>query len=669
MSKYVFLLMVLAGCAGRAAGPTAGHDRDRFLIVEGGLLGYIDRTGAIVIEPQYRSADDFAEGLAPVRLEGSYGYIDPDGKMVIEPQFDYATPFSEGLALVYMAGKPEYINPKGEQVLRTNYRMARPFYHGLAAVSTQAHNWGLIDKSGRLVVDTSYEHVGGISEGRLVVSRKQPGSGEEGHTEYAVLDTSGRELVPFGRYHEMGEFRNGYARVGIVVPGDSLGEQEGFIDLNGKPLFLRHFPKGVSLPYDAVVSDGLTTVELYRNWKTSPPAEDDLSMEESYTGFIDTSGRIVLDNPDFKEAKPFHHGLTLVENRAGDWVIIDRKGRQRQKVSFQDVEGNGFINGVALVKAGDLWGLIDTAGRYLIKPSFWSVEADGLEQGVFRFTEYVTIEGKEEFRQGLANTTGKRLTGSDLDFISWEMFVNGLVRAKRNDRLVYLDRSGKTVWEETPAPASNTVNVDYKMRGYCYAFGSPAKESGTLSHSAGNNAYVWAKPIQKGQGFPANQLAMVARPAEKARFNGKYEGLRLYLANTTRDTLAMDAQDARLYIKLQARDRDGQWKDIEYLPSSWCGNSYHTVALKPNEYWAFTLPAYQGAFKTRLRAELRMREQDRSGVVVTTYSAGMPPPPPAPREPKTVLVHSNEFEGSVNPGQFWREPDYFPSGIMDPYFN
>lgn len=36
---------------------------------------------------------------------------------------------------------------------------------------------------------------------------------------------------------------------------------------------------------------------------------------------------------------------------------------------------------------------------------------------------------------------------------------------------------------------------------------------------------------------------------------------------------------------------------------------------------------------------------------------------------KELILYSNEFEGSINPGQFWRKQDHFSWGIMDPYDN
>ena len=49
-------------------------------------------------------------------MASKYGFIDKSGKMVIEPQFDNAEPFSEGLAQVEKDGKLGFIDKSGKVV-------------------------------------------------------------------------------------------------------------------------------------------------------------------------------------------------------------------------------------------------------------------------------------------------------------------------------------------------------------------------------------------------------------------------------------------------------------------------------------------------------------------------------------------------------------------------
>src|SRR5205807_10269842 len=52
-----------------------------------GQVGYMDRSGKVLIPYMFQAARNFSEGLALVEKEGKWGYIDTSGKFVIQPQF------------------------------------------------------------------------------------------------------------------------------------------------------------------------------------------------------------------------------------------------------------------------------------------------------------------------------------------------------------------------------------------------------------------------------------------------------------------------------------------------------------------------------------------------------------------------------------------------------
>lgn len=128
-------------------------------------LGYINKTGQIVIPMKFDSAEDFSEGLARIGINGKWGYIDKMGKIVIQPQFDSqiqfdsrnsAATFSEGLAVVKSGDKYGYINKMGKVVIKPQFDQAGSFSDGLAQVTT-GNKWGYIDKTGKLVIQPQVE--------------------------------------------------------------------------------------------------------------------------------------------------------------------------------------------------------------------------------------------------------------------------------------------------------------------------------------------------------------------------------------------------------------------------------------------------------------------------------------------------------------------------------
>ncbi len=142
---------------------------------QGGKFGYIDKSGTVVIAPQFFVAQDFAEGLAAVRVEeapdSKYGYIDRTGNMVIAPRFRQAYSFSEGLA----------------------------------AVETAKIEWGFIDKSGALKIPDRYQFAGKFSEGLARVAIQMGVSA-------GYIDSHGKMIIP-ARFREAWDFSDGLAAV------------------------------------------------------------------------------------------------------------------------------------------------------------------------------------------------------------------------------------------------------------------------------------------------------------------------------------------------------------------------------------------------------------------------------------------------------------------------
>ena len=54
----------------------------------------------------------------------------------------------------------------------------------------------------------------------------------------------------------------------------------------------------------------------------------------------------------------------------------------------------------------------------------------------------------------------------------------------------------------------------------------------------------------------------------------------------------------------------GIWSDIEYIPNSWCGNSYHEICIDKGEFWEFPSLQFKGRHKTKFRYKLIRGDKD-----------------------------------------------------------
>lgn len=181
------------------------------------------------------------------------------------------------------------------------------------------------------------------------------------------------------------------------------------------------------------------------------------------------------------------------------------------------------------------------------------------------------------------------------------------------------------------------LNIDFMLRGHIYAKSSIIDTTALGGFGGSDNL---PKIINKNLGFTDSGLFLKIDQTTPTTINDKYNGYKLYIANKSDSIVRFNASDSRLNVIVEVFCQD-KWKPIEYLPSSWCGNSYHDVYLKQNEYWEFDIPKFTGKIKTKLRYKLIL-DKDR-------------------------FLYSNEIPTSINKGQLKNKEGHKPNGIMDPY--
>ena len=66
------------------------YAQENALVRQNDKFGYINKTGNFSIEPQYKVAKNFSDGLAAVEKDGKWGFINTKGEMVIAPIYSNA---------------------------------------------------------------------------------------------------------------------------------------------------------------------------------------------------------------------------------------------------------------------------------------------------------------------------------------------------------------------------------------------------------------------------------------------------------------------------------------------------------------------------------------------------------------------------------------------------
>ena len=265
---------------------------------------------------------------------------------------------------------------------------------------------------------------------------------------WALINKSGKALVPFGKYDQIGNFTEFRCAV-------SKSGKWGFIDTLGKELVSCQYPM-LSAPY---FSEGLAWVLKKGKWgaigvdgKIKIPFQYQQALafdngtalikKKDKWGFINHQGTEIIP-PEYDEVGTFNAYGWVKLRKGNKWGILDQNGNQITAFQYDKIRlfsslqaAKVALNKNISIKTDDgaeiaqsqlQWGLIGRNGEKIFEPEFTSIH-------------YLTHAHRVVVNKGGSiNDANKHVTGG-----SWSLFdLNG-------KRLVSFDKYDKISIEDLP---------------------------------------------------------------------------------------------------------------------------------------------------------------------------------------------------------------------------
>ena len=432
-------------------------------------IGFIDRTGNLVIPMIYEQVGRFSEGRATVCKNKRWGVIDDNGNVIVP--FQYTNSFSlgicsNGLMSFQSNGKYGYLDKAGKVKISAVYDAAGQFVDGFAVVSKNGF-YGMIDTTGKTVIPFKYVRLGYFQEGMALYSD------ESGwNCKYGYINSKGEEVTPV-MYNKAYDFSNGLAMVSVTDERFSdpvIQDRYGFIDKNGNEV--------IPLKYSSAESfvSGLALVR-----ENSPDHIGSMggsSVSARFDGkpksiYIDTDGNEILSNNSKYWGIDFSGSIGVISRASGSYAII------KNPVYKEPPHAIGKFNDVM-------------SDSYYAEPVSWAVE-----NKVTSGTSTTTFSPSDTCTNAQILTFLWRAKGFSIPTIQNpfdnvngnEYYANASIWAYENGLV-----SGPSFSENIPCTRSMVVTYLWKLAG------SPKSTSSSFSDIPADASYAsavsWA--VSKG---------------------------------------------------------------------------------------------------------------------------------------------------------------------------
>lgn len=303
--------------------------------------GFLNSAGKEIIASNYIIKDSKLTDFTIIQDEyKNYGVVDEKGAFIIPLKlYEEIKPLSNGVACVKLQGKWGAINRNGKLIIPAVYYYPFSFYYNYAKVRlSEKGGDGFIDNNGAVYIPLKYRIKSIALENFMIVinSLKM----------VAVMDKSGKLIIPFGIYDKIEPLQDRLASV-------KKQEKWGAVNSLGELVVPTIYTKELTL-YGGKTEINLdngnkVTIDMDGNWVAynDSPIEFNEGVGKVYDhnyGFIDSVGNIIVPCI-YHSANNFHDGMAAVASDMYHWGFVNMKGEVVVPLKYERV--TDFKNGEA----------------------------------------------------------------------------------------------------------------------------------------------------------------------------------------------------------------------------------------------------------------------------------------------------------------------------------
>ncbi len=432
------------------------------------LLGVVGEDGRELLPTKYNIIDNYGERIYRVAIGGKYrdgvlsgekyGFIDTSGNILLKPEYDEVGAFNGGVAYVKKGSLYGYID-------ETMQFVAPCRYSSVGAFNANGHAWvclggkyGIIDKTGKVIVPAKFKTVGVFV--RYVYTPKSEYLEKLNYTLRRLELESGshclhaRQALNTMPFSKLDENAVGY----FMSDKDGIAKN-GVYSLDGQLLVPAGKYNNAFYPGEGLALVNLKGKYNYHNVATGKlqfkkPFYNAWTFEDgsAVVEFDSQSGMCLIDvngnaiSKTYNKIYPRREGLHIVVSAAGTSGAIDHTGKEvLPATQFRLLPpSDGYM--LCIPKASGKAGYVGTDGKWIIKPTY--------EMGTSFFNGLADVKTAEGW--GLIDQKGKQVVAC--------RWANTVTRKEcAGDYMWVTDESGDNPgWMLLKISSDSTVSGKYK---------------------------------------------------------------------------------------------------------------------------------------------------------------------------------------------------------------